>query len=128
KGRSNDQLQQQWLSTAGPFMESNGIQVQAHKDNSHYALDYPLPCTFDAGEKRCNFNDPCTWDDVLGRWRARAPRNAEMVALFQESFSTFQVRTWPPRRAWPRRSRRESGRRSRKSTIPRCPSTWWISA
>src|SRR5438045_8220925 len=27
------------------------------------------------------------------RWRASGPRNAEMVALFQESFSKFQVRT-----------------------------------
>jgi hypothetical protein len=28
---------------------------------------------------------------VLKRWRARGPRNVEMVALFQESFSKFQV-------------------------------------
>ena len=27
----------------------------------------------------------------MSRWRARGPRNAEMVALFQESFSKFQV-------------------------------------
>jgi len=92
KGLTNDQLRQQWLSTVVPFMESIGIQVPAHKENSHYALDYPFPCTFDSDEKHWDFKDPCTWDDVLARWRARGPRNAEMVALFQESFSKFQVR------------------------------------
>ena len=73
-------------------MESIGIKVPAHKENSHYALDYPFPCTFDSDEKHWDFKDPCSWDDVLARWRARGPRNAEMVALFQESFSKFQVR------------------------------------
>jgi ring-1,2-phenylacetyl-CoA epoxidase subunit PaaA len=73
-------------------MESIGIRVPAHRENSHYELDYPFPCTFDAEQKRWDFKDPCTWDDVLARWRARGPRNAEMVGLFQESFKKFQVR------------------------------------
>jgi ring-1,2-phenylacetyl-CoA epoxidase subunit PaaA len=73
-------------------MESIGIRVPAHKDGDGYLLDYPFPCTFDADEKRWDFKDPCTWDAVLKRWRARGPRNAEMVALFQESFAKFQVR------------------------------------
>jgi ring-1,2-phenylacetyl-CoA epoxidase subunit PaaA len=93
KGLTNDQLRQQWLSTVVPFMESIGIRVPAHKEGEGYVLDYPFPCTFDADEKRWDFKDPCSWDAVLKRWRARGPRNAEMVALFQESFSKFQVRT-----------------------------------
>ena len=92
KGKTNDQVRQQWLSTVVPFMESIGIRVPAHREDSHYVLDYPFPCTFDAEEKRWDFEDACSWDDVMVRWRARGPRNAEMVALFQESFSTFQAR------------------------------------
>ena len=91
KGLTNDQLRQQWLATVVPFMDSIGIRVPAHKENSHYVLDYPFPSTFDAEAKHWDFNDPCSWDDVLKRWRARGPRNVEMVALFQESFSKFQV-------------------------------------
>ena len=72
-------------------MESIGVAVPAHQVDSHNELEYPFPCTFDAGSKRWNFKDACTWDDVLARWRARGPRNAEMVALFQESFKTFKV-------------------------------------
>jgi ring-1,2-phenylacetyl-CoA epoxidase subunit PaaA len=53
-------------------------------------LDYPFPCTFDAEAKRWNFEDACTWDDVLERWRARGPRNAEMVEMFQEEFHNFR--------------------------------------
>ena len=91
KGFTNDQLRQQWLSTVVPFMDSIGIRVPAHKEGDAYVLDYPFPCTFDADQKHWDFDDPCSWDAVLKRWRARGPRNAEMVALFQESFSKFQV-------------------------------------
>ncbi|MEA2656353.1 MAG: ring,2-phenylacetyl-CoA epoxidase subunit PaaA, partial [Chloroflexota bacterium] len=42
--------------------------------------------TFDSEEKRWDFADPCSWDDVLERWRGRGPRNAEMVADLQESY------------------------------------------
>ena len=55
-----------------------------------YVLDYPFPCTFDAEEKRWDLGDPCTWDDVMVRWRQRGPRNAEMVALLQEEFHRFR--------------------------------------
>ena len=49
-------------------------------------LDYPFPCTFDAEAKHWDFNDACSWDDVLERWRGRGPRNAAMVAELQESY------------------------------------------
>ena len=69
-----------------PFCESMGVKVPAHREGDAYVLDYPFPSTFDAENKRWDFNDPCSWDDVLERWRARGPRNAEMVADFQESY------------------------------------------
>jgi len=68
--------------------------VPAHKETQEgkdvWVLDYPFPCEFDAEEKRWDFGKPSTWDDVLARWRARGPRNAEMVAMFQEEFHKFR--------------------------------------
>ena len=55
-----------------------------------WELDYPFPCEFDAEEKRWDFKQPSSWDEVLVRWRARGPRNIEMVAMFQEEFHKFR--------------------------------------
>ena len=55
-----------------------------------WELDYPFPCEFDAEAKRWDFKQPISWDDVLVRWRNRGPRNAEMVAMFQEEFHKFR--------------------------------------
>jgi len=90
KGKTNDQLRQWWLSLVVPYCEEVGIKVPAHKEGDAYVLDYPFPCTFDAEGKRWDFDDPCSWDDVLVRWRARGPRNAEMVAGLQEEFHRFR--------------------------------------
>ncbi|TMC09496.1 MAG: DUF59 domain-containing protein, partial [Chloroflexi bacterium] len=80
KGKTNDELRQWWLSVVVPFCESIGVKVPAHREGDAYVLDFPFPSTFDAENKHWDFNDPCSWDDVLERWRARGPRNAEMVA------------------------------------------------
>jgi len=94
KGLTNDQLRQWWLSTVVPYCEQIGIKVPAHKEvrdgKDVWELDYPFPCEFDAEEKRWDFKRPSSWDDVLVRWRARGPRNAEMVAMFQEEFHKFR--------------------------------------
>jgi ring-1,2-phenylacetyl-CoA epoxidase subunit PaaA len=97
KGKTNDGLRQWWLSLVVPYMEEIGIRVPAHRElrdgkggEETWVLDYPFPCTFDAEAKRWNFEDACTWDDVLERWRARGPRNAEMVEMFQEEFHNFR--------------------------------------
>jgi ring-1,2-phenylacetyl-CoA epoxidase subunit PaaA len=94
KGKTNDELRQWWLSMVVPYMQEIGITVPAHSEQEEgttkWLLDYPFPCTFDADEKRWDFDDPCSWDDVLVRWRGRGPRNAEMVELFQEEFHNFR--------------------------------------
>jgi ring-1,2-phenylacetyl-CoA epoxidase subunit PaaA len=94
KGLTNDQLRQWWLSTVVPYCEQIGVRVPAHKEERDgkdvWELDYPFPCEFDAEAKRWDFKQPITWDDVLTRWRARGPRNAEMVAMFQEEFHNFR--------------------------------------
>ena len=94
KGKTNDGLRQWWLSLVVPFCEEIGVKVPAHRVESAgvetWELDYPFPCTFDAEAKHWNIDDPCTWDDVLARWRARGPRNEEMVAMLQEEFHSFR--------------------------------------
>src|SRR5213596_3071076 len=94
KGLTNDQLRQWWLSQVVPYCEQIGVKVPAHKDTRDgkdvWELDYPFPCEFDAENKRWDFKQPISWDDVLLRWRARGPRNAEMVAMFQQEFHNFR--------------------------------------
>jgi ring-1,2-phenylacetyl-CoA epoxidase subunit PaaA len=94
KGKTNDQLRQWWMSLVVPYMEEIGVRVPAHREvqdgRETWVLDYPFPSSFDAEAKRWDFADPCTWDDVLERWRARGPRNAEMVAVFQEEFHNYR--------------------------------------
>ena len=90
KGKTNDQLRQWWLSLVVPFCDSIGVQVPAHAEGDQWVLDYPFPCEFDAESKRWDFQQPISWDDVLVRWRARGPRNTEMVELFQEEFHRFR--------------------------------------
>src|SRR5262249_49768569 len=50
KGKTNDQLRQQWLSQVVPLMEQLEFKVPAHYDEQtdSYVLDFPLPCRFDA--------------------------------------------------------------------------------
>jgi ring-1,2-phenylacetyl-CoA epoxidase subunit PaaA len=94
KGKTNDQLRQWWLSLVVPYCEEIGITVPAHRETRDgrevWELDYPFPCTFDGEARRWDFGDPCSWDDVLVRWRGRGPRNAEMIGLFQEEFHNFR--------------------------------------
>jgi ring-1,2-phenylacetyl-CoA epoxidase subunit PaaA len=94
KGLTNDQLRQWWLSTVVPYCEQIGVNVPAHKETRDgkevWDLDYPFPCEFDAEGKRWDFKHPISWDDVLVRWRARGPRNNEMVAMLQEEFHNFR--------------------------------------
>jgi ring-1,2-phenylacetyl-CoA epoxidase subunit PaaA len=94
KGKTNDQLRQWWLSLVVPYCEEIGVKVPAHKETRDgqevWELEYPFPCTFDAEARRWDFGDPCSWDDVLERWRGRGPRNAEMIGRFQEEFHNFR--------------------------------------
>lgn len=94
KGKTNDQLRQWWLSLVVPYCEEIGLSVPAHREQADgqevWVLDYPFPCVFDPEAKRWDFRQPCTWDEVLARWRQRGPRNAEMVATFQEEFHRYR--------------------------------------
>jgi ring-1,2-phenylacetyl-CoA epoxidase subunit PaaA len=84
KGRSNDELRQIWMSTAVPLCNELQLKVPAHYDEAQYVIDCPFPAHFDAQAKRWLLEDgPCTWDDVMKRWKARGPKNEEFVGMIQ---------------------------------------------
>jgi ring-1,2-phenylacetyl-CoA epoxidase subunit PaaA len=86
KGHSNDELRQIWMSTAVPLCEELQLQVPAHYDaeQQKYVIDCAFPAHFDATRKRWLLEEgPCTWNDVLVRWKARGPSNERFVAMIQ---------------------------------------------
>lgn len=86
KGKSNDQLRQQWMSTAVPFCRELGFDVPAHFDDASqkWVVDCAFPASFDEREKRWLLEDgQTTWDEVMTRWKRRGPKNAEFVETLQ---------------------------------------------
>lgn len=83
KGHSNDELRQIWMSSAVPLCNELQIKVPAHYDEAQqkYLVDCDFPAHFDSQAKR--WEGPCTWDDVMKRWKARGPKNAEFVERVQ---------------------------------------------
>jgi ring-1,2-phenylacetyl-CoA epoxidase subunit PaaA len=89
KGSTNDQLRQQWMSTAVPFLGSLDLDVPAHRrpETGTYVLDFPFPSRFLAGEKRWLFEEgQITWDAVLERWKRRGPKNQEFIDAVQRGY------------------------------------------
>jgi len=85
KGKSNDELRQDWLSRTLPLMDELDLDVPAHYDEEadEYVLEYDLPIAFDAENKDWRFDEHITWSDVLDRWRDRGPANEKYVNLIQ---------------------------------------------
>jgi 1,2-phenylacetyl-CoA epoxidase catalytic subunit len=86
KGKSNDELRQQWMSTAVPFVQQLGFEVPSHFDDASqkWVVDCAFPAAFDEQEKRWLLEDgPTTWDKVMERWKKRGPKNEEFVAMVQ---------------------------------------------
>lgn len=86
KGLSNDELRQLWMSTAIPLCNELQLKVPAHYDETQqkYIIDCAFPAHFDAKAKHWLLEDgPCTWNDVMQRWKARGPKNAEFVGMLQ---------------------------------------------
>jgi len=86
KGKSNDELRQQWMSTAVPFVKELGFAVPAHFDEStqRWVVECAFPAAFDEQQKRWLLEDgPITWDEVMVRWKKRGPMNDEFVEMVQ---------------------------------------------
>jgi len=91
KGKTNDELRQEWLSAVVPLSESCGINVPAHYDESkgEYVIDYNFPCDYDPDQKQWLFDKPITWDQVFERWKKRGPVNEEYVSMLQKQHKDF---------------------------------------
>jgi ring-1,2-phenylacetyl-CoA epoxidase subunit PaaA len=86
KGKSNDELRQQWMSTAVPFVTSLGFKVPAHFDEAtqHWVVECAFPAAFDEQQKHWLLEDgPITWEEVMVRWKKRGPMNERFVATLQ---------------------------------------------
>ncbi len=86
KGKSNDELRQQWMSTAVPFVQELGFTVPARYDEGakRWVVTCPFPARFDEREKRWLLDEgPISWDQVMVRWKKRGPANEEFVGMVQ---------------------------------------------
>ncbi|WIG58693.1 MAG: 1,2-phenylacetyl-CoA epoxidase, subunit A [Ktedonobacterales bacterium] len=86
KGKSNDGLRQQWMSTAVPFCQQHGFTVPAHFDDAsqRWVVDCAFPAAFDEKHKRWLLEDGAiSWSDVMVRWKHRGPMNEAFVAHVQ---------------------------------------------
>jgi len=85
KGKSNDELRQDWLSRTLPLMDELDLDVPAHYDEAadEYVLEYDLPVAFDQENKDWRFEESISWSDVMDRWRSRGPANEKYVNLIQ---------------------------------------------
>ena len=90
KGRSNDELRQDWMAAVVPFMEEIGIDVPAHREAERYVIDCPFPRAFDEEAKA--WGDEISWEDVLVRWKGRGPMNEAYVEKLQRGYRTTSFR------------------------------------
>ena len=93
KGKSNDELRQDWLSRAMPLMDELDLDVPAHYDEERekYVLEYDMPVAFDPDNKEGRFDEPISWSDVIDRWRSRGPANEKYVNMIQSGTVNVQV-------------------------------------
>jgi ring-1,2-phenylacetyl-CoA epoxidase subunit PaaA len=91
KGKTNDQLRQEWLKAVVPLCQECDLQIPAHFDQTSgtYVLDYHLPVDYDPKAKRWLFDRPISWDDAFKRWRDRGPYNEEYVSMVQGRHREF---------------------------------------
>jgi ring-1,2-phenylacetyl-CoA epoxidase subunit PaaA len=98
KGKSNDQLRQDWMREVVPFMEELGISVPAHLDaeSDTYVIDCPFPAVFDEDRREWLLDHgQSDWPTVIARWRARGPMNHDYVRTLQRGYQTTSLRSAP---------------------------------
>lgn len=93
KGKSNDELREDWLGRAMPLMNELDLDVPAHYDEEadEYVLEYDMPVAFDEAKKQWRFDEPISWSDVIDRWRSRGPANEQYVNMIQSGRVSVEV-------------------------------------
>jgi ring-1,2-phenylacetyl-CoA epoxidase subunit PaaA len=84
KGKSNDQLRQDWMEAVVPFMNEVGLEVPAHHDGERWVIDCDFPRAFDEESK--TWGEQIGWDDVMVRWKGRGPMNVDYVTRLQRGY------------------------------------------
>ncbi len=84
KGKTNDELRQDWMEAVVPFVTELGLDVPAHHDGERWVIDCPFPRAFDSEAKR--WGDEIGWDEVMVRWKGRGPMNETYVAKLQKGY------------------------------------------
>jgi ring-1,2-phenylacetyl-CoA epoxidase subunit PaaA len=84
KGKTNDELRQDWMAEVVPFMQDVGLDVPAHGEDGRWVIDCAFPRAFDEESKR--WGDEIGWDDVLVRWKGRGPMNVDYVNRLQRGY------------------------------------------
>jgi 1,2-phenylacetyl-CoA epoxidase catalytic subunit len=84
KGKSNDQLRQDWMEAVVPFMNEVGLDVPAHHDGERWVIDCDFPRAFDEESK--SWGEQISWDDVMVRWKGRGPMNVDYVNRLQKGY------------------------------------------
>jgi len=84
KGKSNDQLRQDWMEAVVPFMNEVGLDVPAHHDGERWVIDCDFPRAFDEESK--SWGEQISWDDVMVRWKGRGPMNVDYVTRLQRGY------------------------------------------
>ena len=66
KGKSNDELRQDWMGHVVPFMDEVGLEVPAHfdEDAERYVIDCPFPRA--STRRRSAGATGSRWDEVHG--------------------------------------------------------------
>jgi len=92
KGKSTDDLRQQYLHYAVPFCVSLGLKLPTHFDEARkeYVLDFPFPCEFDPARKRWDFAKPVEWQEVFARWKARGPMAKEHLQQIRQGWRSLR--------------------------------------
>ena len=87
KGKTNDELRQDWMGHVVPFMDEVGLRVPAHFDeeSQRYVIDCPFPQQFDSEKKQWGGVE-IGWDEVIVRWKGRGPMNETYVAKLQKGY------------------------------------------
>jgi ring-1,2-phenylacetyl-CoA epoxidase subunit PaaA len=91
KGKTNDELRQDWMAAVVPFMDEVGLTVPAHWDEEteRWLIDCPFPARFDSERKTWMLDEgPVGWDEVIVRWKARGPMNVDYVNRLQRGYKS----------------------------------------
>jgi ring-1,2-phenylacetyl-CoA epoxidase subunit PaaA len=89
KGKTNDELRQDWMAAVVPFMDEVGLTVPAHWDeeSERWLIDCPFPARFDSERKTWLLDEGAIgWNEVMVRWKGRGPMNVDYVNRLQRGY------------------------------------------